>query len=111
MLLRITSVGCAVKTGVICAPARALPVLGKIRQHGKQHEAAHKGHGLIERQCLPTCRQPARVGYAAVAIHGGGSYRFDSIQQRIAAVGADDFAQQPSKESDIRILGDRRRLS
>ena len=70
-----------------------------------------KATNSIQRQRLASCRQPARVGDAAVAIHRGGSYRFDSIQQRIAAVSADYFAQQPSKESHIRILGDRRRLS
>ena len=92
------------------AAAAALPVFREIREHRKQHEAADKGQGVIERQCLPTCRQPARVGDAAVAIHGGGSYRFDSIQQRIAAVGADYFTQQPSKEWNRPAVYERRRL-
>ena len=37
---------------------RALPILGKIRQHGKQHEAAYEGHRFIERQLSQPAASP-----------------------------------------------------
>ena len=135
MLLRITSVGCAVSTGTINAPIqqcggcpgfyalgaqelqgrgqraallrrRTLPVFRQIGEHGKQHEAAHEGDRLIEREGLKACRQAARVGDAAITVDGGGPDGLDALEQCLAAVVADYVAQKLAEESNVGVLSD-----
>ncbi len=71
---------------------RSLPVFGKIGQHGKQHEAAYEGNGLVERQSLQSGGQAAGVGDAAIAVHGRRPYGFDALKQSLAAIGANYVA-------------------
>ncbi len=85
---------------------RALPVFGKIGQHGEQHEAAHEGDGLVERQRLESSPQPAGVGDPPVAVDGRRPYGFDALKQGLAAVGTNHIAQEFAQKSNIGVLSD-----
>ncbi len=82
----------------------APPVFGEVRQHGKQHEAAHERDGLVERQSLQPRRQTAWISDAPIAIHGCGADGFDPLEHGFPAKGADHAAQQPAEESHVGVL-------
>ena len=87
---------------------RRLPILGKVGEHRKQHEAADEREGIVEAERIQPAIDGGRAGDAAVAIDRGRANVFDALEQRIAAVCANDVAQQPAEIADVRILRDRR---
>ena len=108
MLLRRTSVGCAVSTGTISAwsskagdrvlvdalarqPVErlgdgraglgrdALPVLGEVGEHGEQHEAAHEGERVVEAQRVEARIDRVRRDDAAMPVDRGRADIFDPL--------------------------------
>ena len=89
----------------------ALPILGQIGEHRKQHEAAREIERLVKRQPIEAGIDGVRPGAPARAIDRGRSDIFDPPEQCIAAIGADDIAQQRAEKTDVGIVGDRGKLS
>ena len=81
-----------------------LPVLGKVGQQRKQHEATDKGNGIVKIQRLEPGVDLAAD--AAVAINARRADIFGLPEQLFTAIGANDIAQHPAKKADIRILLD-----
>ena len=87
----------------------ALPILGKVREHGKQHEPANEGERLVQAERLEPAIDRGGARDPAEAIDRRGPDVLDALEQRVAAVGADDIAQQLPKVPDVRVLCNRSR--
>ena len=83
-------------------------VLGEVGEHRKEHEAAHEGERVVEAQRRQRRLDCFLVGLAARLVDGGGANALDPLEQILAAMIADDVAEDPSEIADVGILGDRR---
>ena len=84
----------------------ALPILGQIGEHGEQHEAAHEGERVIERQRGKAGIDTFGRRHAPRAIDRGCTNIFGLPKQPLPPINADHIAQQPPKIADVGILGD-----
>ena len=84
----------------------ALPVLGEIGEHREEHEAAHEGERVVEAERVEAGIDRVRRDHAAMPVDRGRADIFDPPEQRVAAIGADDVAEQLAEEADVRILLD-----
>ena len=85
----------------------ALPVFGQIREHRKQHEPADEGQRLVQAQRVESAIDRRGAGDPAVAIDRRGPDRFDALEQRVAAIRANDVAEKLAEVADVCVLGDR----
>ncbi len=84
-----------------------LAVFRQIGEHREQAEPAHEGKGIVEAQLL----QPKiRRRLAAMPLDAGRANTFGVFEQILAAMFADDIAQQLAEIADIGVLLDRRTL-
>ena len=74
-----------------------LSILGKVREHGEQHEPADEGQGLVQAERLEPAIDRGGPRDPAEAIDRRGPDVLDALEQRVAAVGADDVAEQLSE--------------
>ncbi len=87
----------------------ALPVLGQIREHRKQHEPAHEGQRLVQAQRVESAIDRGGAGNPAIAIDRCGPDRFDALEQRVAAIRANDVTEELAEVADVGVLRDRGR--
>src|SRR3546814_18500651 len=81
-----------------------LPVVGQVGEHRKQHETAHERDGVVEAQRLQTRIARLGPGDAAMAIDARRSDIFGLAEQFLAAIGANDVAEDSPEIADIGIL-------
>ncbi len=84
-----------------------LPVFGQIGEHREQHEGAHECERVVGVQRFEPATGGGGVGDAAIPIHGARADALDLLEQPVAAVSADDIAQQFAEITDVGVLGDR----
>ena len=84
----------------------ALQILGQIRQHREQHEAAHECNRLIEAERIEARLDAAPGVHATIAVDRSGADVFDAPEQRLTAVFANHVAEQLAEKADVRVLGD-----
>ena len=87
----------------------ALPVLGQVREHREEHEAADEAQRLVEAERVEPGVDRFRVRDAAMPVHRGRADIFGPPEQRLAPEGADYIPQQLAKEANVRVLRDRGR--
>jgi hypothetical protein len=85
----------------------ALAILGKVCEHGKQHEPADEGQGLVQAERLEAAIDSGSRRDPAEAIDRRGPDALDTLEQRVTAVGADDVAEQLPEVADVGVLRDR----
>jgi hypothetical protein len=85
----------------------ALPVLGEVGEQREQHEAAHEGERVVEAERVEAGIDRVRRDHAAMPVDRGRSDIFDPAEQCVAAISADDVAEQLAEEPYVRILLDR----
>ena len=83
-----------------------LPVLGEIGEHRKQHEPAHERDRVIEAQRIEPRIDRLGPRDAAVPVDARRTDIFGLPEQFVAAIGADDIAQDPPQIADVGILRD-----
>ncbi len=94
--------------GATAILAMALPILGKIGEHRKMHEAAGEGQCFIEAERTQTFRHIGHATPPAMPIDRHRPDFLDPGIERLAAGGADHIPQQPPEEANIGILRDRK---
>ena len=89
--------------GLILGPPAGGAVLGDIGQKGKQGEAVRQAGRLIDRHGGQQLLQPlGRMrGRGAVIGDRGLAHRLDMVEQGLAALVADDVAQNAAQQSDF----------
>lgn len=86
----------------------ALPVFGQIREHRKQHEAAHEGKRIVDAEGFQMLTGAA-TAHAAIAVDRGRADALDAFEKRHTAIGTYHVAKQATEIADIGILRDRNR--
>jgi len=84
----------------------ALPVFGQIGEHRKQHEAAHEGDGIVEAQRLQPRIDRLGARDAAMPVDARRPDIFGLPEQLLAAIGANDVAEDSPEIADVGILRD-----
>jgi hypothetical protein len=89
----------------------ALAVLGQIGEHREEHESADEIERFVEAQVLQVTMHRIAVARAAMALHRRPPDRLCRLEQRLAAIGANDVAELCAQEAHVGIVGDRRKRS
>src|SRR3546814_3801520 len=76
----------------------------QVGEHRKQHETAHERDGVVEAQRLQPRIARLGPGDAAMAIDARRSDIFGLAEQFLAAIGANDVAEDSPEIADIGIL-------
>ena len=84
----------------------ALPILGQIGEHRKQHEPAHERDGIVETQRIKPRIDRLGPRDAAVPVDARRADIFGLPEQFVAAIGANDVAENPPQIADVGILRD-----
>ena len=88
-----------------------LPVLGQVREHREEHETAHEGDRVVEAQRVEPRIDRLGPGNPAVPVDARRADIFGLPEQLLAAIGADDVAENPPEIADVGILRDLDRRS
>ncbi len=83
-----------------------LPVLGKVGEHRKQHEAAHESNRVVEAQRIEPRVDRLGPRDAAMPIDTRRADIFGLTEQFVAAISANDVAEDPPQIADVRVLRD-----
>jgi len=84
-----------------------LSIFGQVREHGEQHEPANEGQRVVQAERVESPIDRGGPRDPAVAIDRAAADVFDALEQGVAAVRADDVAEQFSQIADVRVLRDR----
>ena len=82
----------------------ALAVLGQIGEHGEEHEAASEAQHLVQVERAQLQVDLSRAG--TVAFHRSGADVLRAAIHLLAAICADDVAEQLAQVTDVGIVGD-----
>ncbi len=96
-------VGAFASHGLFPRAALARPVLGDIGQQGEGGEAVGQADGLVQRHIVQQGLQLGRPmrGRVAVIGHRGLPHRLDPVVEFLAALVADDLAQQGAQQANF----------
>ena len=83
-----------------------LPILGQVREHREEHEAAHEGDGIVKAQRIEPRVDRLGPRDAAVPVDARRSDIFGLPEQLFAAIGADDVAEDSPEIANVGILRD-----
>ena len=83
-----------------------LPVFREIREHRKQHEAAHKGDRVVEAERIEPRIDRLGPRDPAMPVDARRADIFGLAEQFVAAIGANDVAEDPPQIADVGILRD-----